>query len=48
MDKIKIVESYANRREEAHKLATATNEAAAARLVWFVAIAGFAFLNIRI
>lgn len=48
MDKIKIIESYANRKAEAHKITTATNEASAARLVWFVAIAGFAFLNVPI
>ena len=48
MDKIKVIERYADRKAEAHELAASSNKAARARLVWFVAIAGYAFLNFPI
>ncbi len=48
MDKLKIIESYAQRISETNELVESSNKASASRLVWFVAIAGYAFLNIPV
>jgi hypothetical protein len=48
MDKLKIINSYAERISQALELRESTNKASASRLVWFVAIAGYAFLNVPV
>jgi ribose/xylose/arabinose/galactoside ABC-type transport system permease subunit len=48
MDKLKIIESYAQRISQANELVESNNKASASRLVWFVAIAGYAFLNVPV
>ena len=48
MDKVNVLESYAERLSKNQELAASQNKSSASRLVWFVAIAGYAFLNVPI
>ena len=48
MEKVKILEGYAERLSKNRDLIASLNQSSAARLVWFVAIAGYAFLNVPI
>ena len=48
MDNMKVLEGYAERLSKYQELVTSHHESSAARLVWFVAIAGYAFLNVPI
>ena len=48
MNRQKVLESFAERIVLAQELATSNNKASAARIVWFVAIAGYAFINIPV
>ena len=43
---IETVKTFADGLVRDHEILTQNNNSAAARLVWFVAIAGFAFLNV--
>ena len=40
-----MIEEFVNGLGRDHSIVTDSNKAAAARLVWFVAIAGFAFIS---
>ena len=40
MDKVNVLESYAERLSKNQELAASQNKSSASRLVWFVAIAG--------
>lgn len=46
MDKVNVLESYAERLSKNQELDASQNKSSASRLVWFVAIAGYAFLNV--
>ena len=48
MEKVQLLESYAERLSKNQELVASQNESSASRLVWFVAIAGYAFLNVPI
>jgi hypothetical protein len=48
MDKVNVLESYAERLSKNQELDASQYESSASRLVWFVAIAGYAFLNVPI
>ena len=48
MDKVQVLESYAERLSRDQELVASQNKSSASRLVWFVAIAGYAFLNVPI
>ncbi len=48
MDKVNVLEIYAERLSKIQELDASQNKSSASRLVWFVAIAGYAFLNVPI
>ena len=48
MENVQVLESYAERLSRDQELPAAQNKSSASRLVWFVAIAGYAFLNVPI
>jgi hypothetical protein len=48
MERVRVLESYAERLSRDQELVASQNESSASRLVWFVAIAGYAFLNVPI
>ena len=48
MEKGRFLESYAESLSKRQELVASQNESSAARMVWFVAIAGYAFLNVPI
>jgi hypothetical protein len=48
MERVEVLESYAERLSRNQELAASQHKSSAARLVWFVAIAGYAFLNVPI
>jgi hypothetical protein len=48
MDKLKFIESYADSMEKSTEIAASSQKSSAARLVWFVAISGYAFLNVPV